>query len=139
MRQMKLIYFYLSTLCGFYSVSKSYNVQSVFEQSQMHSSGLYGVRSSGNVLLCSRYLTHGSLAHGVQFWASHGKSGRVKTLFSSIFPVVIFPAPMKLKRGHSLNFRQGVSGCLQQKKEAKLRSWTFPFLLHLVKREPHTH
>lgn len=65
MRQMKLIFFYLGTLCGSYSVGKPYNVQSMFEQSQMHSPGLYGVRSSGSVLLCSRYLTSGSQARGV--------------------------------------------------------------------------
>lgn len=67
MRQMKLIYFYLGTLCGFYSVIKPENVQSMFKQSQMHSSGLDGVRSSGSVLLCSRYLTSGSLVLGISW------------------------------------------------------------------------
>lgn len=128
---MKLIYFYLGTLCGFYSVRKPYNVQSMFKQSQMHSSGLHGVRCSGNVLLCSRYLTSDSLAHGVRFWASHGKFDRVKNLFSSILSIGIFLAAIRL-RGvtHWTSGRMCLSFCSQKKKQ-KYEACLFSFFFIL--------
>lgn len=127
---MKLIYFYLGTHCGFYSVRKPYNVQSMLRQSQMNSSGLCGARSSGNIMLCSRYLTSCSLACGVQFWASRGKFDRVKNLFSTIFSVGTFLAPFKL-RGvtHFTSGRVYLVVCGQLKKQ---KYDVFPFSFFFI-------